>query len=254
MSAALDDGMDFASLAVAGPSELKCATTTKPRGRPRGSLGETAMAIRDAITNLSERFERMTVRQCFYQVETAGVVEKTEGGYRQVQAQVLKMRREGLLEWSFITDGTRWQRKPASYTDAGDYVETVARGYRRDLWQGQDVRIEVWLEKDALADVVYSATRRWDVSLMVSRGQSSATFLHAAAMEAQDAYEEAGVETYIYALYDHDAGGLRAFSAIERELPTHAPDTPIHFERLAVNEDQIREMGSANPTAKEEGP
>ena len=62
----------------------------------------------------------MTVRQVFYQLEMSGVVKKTEAGYRQVQKQLLVMRREGLLGWKFITDGTRWQRKPRSYDDAGD--------------------------------------------------------------------------------------------------------------------------------------
>ena len=104
------------------------------------------------------RYERMTVRQVFYQLEMAGVVEKTESGYRQVQKQVLVMRRTGLLDWEFITDGTRWQRKPASYADAADYIKQIARSYRRDLWQRQNVRIEFWLEKDALADVITDVT------------------------------------------------------------------------------------------------
>ena len=60
----------------------------------------------------------MTVRQAYYAIEVAGVIEKTEGGYRQVQREMLRMRREGLLPWSFVADGTRWQRKPDSYADA----------------------------------------------------------------------------------------------------------------------------------------
>src|SRR5438876_997228 len=108
----------------------------------------------------------MAVRQCFYALETVGVVAKTEGGYRQVQQQALKMRREGLLPWAFITDGTRWQRKPESYGNAVDFIEHAARANRRDLWQGHNVRLECWLEKDALADVIVDATARWDVPLM----------------------------------------------------------------------------------------
>ena len=80
--------------------------TRKSIGRP---LGRTALAIRGAVDGLTGSYERMTVRQVFYQLETLGIVAKTEGGYRQVQQQVLKMRREGLLGWSFITDGTRWK-------------------------------------------------------------------------------------------------------------------------------------------------
>jgi hypothetical protein len=89
------------------------------------------------------RYDRMTVRQAFYALEVARVVEKTEGGYRQVQRQWLPMRRAGLLDWDFITDGTRWQRKPESWSSVDVYVEAFTRGYRRDLWRSQGARIEV---------------------------------------------------------------------------------------------------------------
>ena len=122
-----------------GSGALSCARTQKS-GRP---LGQTALAIRDAVHELTSLYDRMTVRQVFYQLETAGIVEKTEGGYRQVQQQVLRMRRDGLLAWGFITDGTRLQRKPDSHADANGYLDEVVRTYRRDLWQQQDVRIEI---------------------------------------------------------------------------------------------------------------
>jgi hypothetical protein len=60
------------------------------------------------------------------------------------------VRREALLSWDFITDGTRWQRKPDSWYSAQDYLEAAIRGYRRTLWRSQGVRIEVWLEKTRL--------------------------------------------------------------------------------------------------------
>jgi hypothetical protein len=162
---------------------FSCPRTSKSRRRGR-PLGDTALAIRSTVLDLTDRFERMTVRQVFYGLEVQGVVDKTEGGYRQVQKQVLAMRREDLLPWSFITDGTRWQRKPKSYVGVHDYMAHMARTYRRNLWQAQDVRLEIWLEKDALADTIVDATAKWDVPLMVSRGQSSATFLWNAAQAA----------------------------------------------------------------------
>ena len=190
-----------------GVAEFLCPRTRKVRGRPVGRLGTTARAIREAVLDdLVGRYERMTARQVFYALEVAGIVEKTDRGYRQVQKQLLAMRREGLLDWAFITDGTRWQRKPSSYGDVRDYVASVSRSYRRDLWQTQLVRIEVWLEKDALADVVVDVTAPWDVALMVSRGQSSATFIHTAAKLAEAEFDRSGAATFVYALYDHDAG------------------------------------------------
>jgi hypothetical protein len=214
--------------------------TRKPRGRPRGALGPAAKAIREAVLDdLTKRYARMTVRQAFYALVVAAIVAKTEGGYRQVQKQLAAMRRAGDLDWGFIADGTRWMRKPDSYDSAEDYIEAVSRSYRRDLWQSQGVRIEIWLEKDALADIIMEVTDKWDVPLMVSRGQSSLTFLHAAAQEATMAYGYANVSTYIYALYDYDAGGDRASRAVESDLPEFAPGVPITFERLAVTPAQI---------------
>ncbi len=235
-----------------------CPTTIKRRGRPPGKKnGETAAPIRAAITNddpdvkaLTDRFERMTVRQVFYQLETQGVVEKSVAGYRLVQRQVLEMRRKGLLDWDFITDGTRWQRKPVSYTDATDYIAQVSRSYRRDLWQSQKVRIEIWLEKDALADVVTDTTDAWDVSLMVSRGQSSDTFLHSAAEAARDAWLDHDVSTFVYTLYDSDESGEIASEKIEEGFHTFAPLVPITVERLAVTPEQIKAWGLSTRSSK----
>jgi hypothetical protein len=226
-------------------------------GRQKGALGPKANAIREAIYDLVPRYDRMTVRQVFYALTVAGVVPKEESaGYRPVQNQLAKMRREGVLPWEFIADGTRLIRMQSQWDSAADFIEDVRRSYRRNLWRGQGVRIEVWLEKDALAEIVIGVTSRWRVPLMVSRGQSSVTFLHAAAMEAKRAYEDEGTLTYVYALYDHDAGGDRAARAVAQDLPEFAGVT-IEFERLAVTPSQIaawslptRPPKSKDPEAK----
>jgi len=230
--------------------DVSCSRTQKS-GRP---LGATAIAIREAVMNLTELYDRMTVRGAYYQLVGPGVVAKTEGGYRQVQKQVLAMRRAGLLDWSFITDGTRWQRKPRSWDRVEDAMDHMANTYRRHLWQDQDVRIEVWLEKDALADVITDVTTRWDVPLMVSRGQSSATFLWNAAQAAREAWEYDLVSTVIYALYDRDAGGRRAARGVENGLREFAPDVPISFELLSVTDEQVHAWNLPTRPAKKSDP
>jgi hypothetical protein len=227
------------------------------RGRP---LGAKAIAIREAVVDLTDQYDVMTVRQVFYQLVARGIIPKSEnGGYRPVQTQVLKMRREGLLPWSFIADATRWQRKPRTWNSVEDVLAETARTYRRNLWISQGIRVEVWLEKDALAAVAAEATHKWDVPLMVSRGTSSVTFLYEAAQQAREAYLEGGVSTYIFALYDFDAAGRRAARNIERSLrdfarlPSGTP-TPIEFELLAVTEEQISEWSLPTRPAKGSDP
>ena len=40
----------------------------------------------------------------------------------------------------------------SQWSDKDDFLSRRAASYRRDLWRGQGVRIEIWLEKDALAE------------------------------------------------------------------------------------------------------
>lgn len=226
----------------------------KPRGRPKGAIGAKAVAIRNAVLELTDEYDVMTVRQVFYALTVRGVVPKDEkAGYRPVQTQLLRMRRDGLLHWGFISDATRWMRKPTSYDSADDALAATARAYRRNLWISQRVRIEVWLEKDALAGVVMEATDPWDVALMVSRGTSSATFLHASAMNASGAWDE-GIETHIFTLYDKDAAGARCHRTVERGLREYAPATPIVVKRLAVTAKQIEEWDLPTRPAKTTDP
>jgi hypothetical protein len=179
------------------------------------------------------------------------VVPKDEAsGYKPVQKELVRLRREGLLDWSFIADNTRWMRKAMTWRSVEEAIAVWSQSYRRDLWQGQGVRIEVWLEKDALAGVVMEQAEKWGVPLMVTRGTSSITFLYSAAMEARGAWENVGVRTVVLALYDYDMGGVRSSGAVERGLREHAGDAPIEYRQLAVMREQIEEWSLPTRPAK----
>jgi hypothetical protein len=102
---------------------------------------------------------------------------------------------------------------------------------RRDV----DAYAEIWLEKDALAGVVYPITASYDVPLMVARGYASLSFLHSAA----EAINELDIPAYIYHLGDFDPSGVNAGEKIEETLRELAPDASIYFERIAVTPEQI---------------
>ena len=115
----------------------------------------------------------------------------------------------------------------------------TARAYRRNLWRSQNVRVEVWLEKDALAGVVMEATDPWDVALMVSRGQASDTYCYHAAQAIDEAARD-GVKTVILMLYDSDKAGRVAAAKIEEKLHRHSAYQDLtRCELLAVTDEQI---------------
>jgi hypothetical protein len=151
---------------------------------------------------------------------------------------VLKLRRAGLLPYEFIADGTRWQVKEPSWDSARDALDDAVSSYRRALWHNQDVYVEVWSEKDAIASIVSPTTDKWDVPLMIARGFASESFLWSTANTIRR-HDKDGKDIVIYQLGDHDPSGIAAWEHVQARLSQFAPDANIHFERLAVTEDQI---------------
>ena len=233
-----------------GPQLITGTSAAKSRrGRPEAP---GTAEIRGLVDELQGRFKRMTVRQIFYAAEVAELSRRPRPATTACNGCLrgCAARRPELV----VHRGRHWfRRMVAQWDDLADYIDSFEDGYRRNLWRDQGVRLEVWLEKDALAEVVLETTARWRVPLMVSRGQSSLTFLHAAAMDARGAYRRHKTRTWIYALYDHDAGGDRAARAVAKDLPGFAL-VPIHFERLAVTADQIEEWDLPTRPAKDTDP
>jgi hypothetical protein len=196
--------------------------------------------IEDAIYAALLEDAPMTVRQVFYRLVSTGVIGKSEAEYKSTVVRLLgRMRREGAIPFHWISDNTRWMRKPRTWSSLETMLQRTAEAYRRDVWDNQDVYVEVWLEKDALAGVLYEATKTWDVPLMVSRGYSSITYLHSAA----EAIAEQGKPAFIYYFGDYDSSGLDIPRKVEAGLREFAPEAEITFERVAVTDDQIISMG-----------
>jgi hypothetical protein len=207
---------------------------TSPIKRQRSTKAEVE-ARREALLAIVAEMQPMTVRQVFYQATVHGLVEKAESGYAKVQTDLTLMRRDGTLPYDWLADNTRWQRKPRTFDSVEDALNETARFYRKNLWADADAYVEIWLEKDALAGVIYPVTSMYDVPLMVARGYASLSFLHSAAEYINDLT----VPTYIYHLGDYDPSGVNAGEKIESTLREMAPDAEIHFDRIAVTPEQI---------------
>jgi hypothetical protein len=179
----------------------------------------------------------------------SGEVPKEEAGYDVVQRQLLAMRRRGLMPYSWISDNTRWMRKPRTFSSLEDAISDTVRTYRRALWDDQDVYVEIWCEKDALAGVILGETAPWDVPLMVSRGFSSDSYI----FECAQAITAMGKPAFLYYFGDHDPSGVKIDRAVRRGLERLAPDADITFVRAAVTVEQIRGLSLPTRPTKREG-
>ncbi len=208
------------------------------RTRRRRTAREIA-GIRTAILEVLSEQQPATCRGLFYALVARVAISKSENQYRSTVIRLAtEMRKTGRLPYPWLADNTRWMRKPASWSSMQDALDATSRFYRRALWLEQDAYVEVWLEKDALAGVVYSVTETWDVPLMITRGYASLSFLHSAAT----VIEEVGKPVFLYYLGDHDPSGVDISRTVEAELRRMAPSAELTFTRLAVDPDQIRSM------------
>ncbi len=127
--------------------------------------------------------------------------------------------------------------KSVRYGSIEEALEATSRHYRRDYWRELDEYVEVWLEKEALAGVLFRVTDEWGVPLMVTRGFASLSYIHNAA----ETIERIGKPTHIYYFGDYDPSGVEIDRNLERRLREFAPGSEIHFERVAVRRAQIDE-------------
>ncbi|MDP9334304.1 MAG: hypothetical protein M3Q30_13500 [Actinomycetota bacterium] len=225
-------------------------------------------SLRAAMFDIVDTQKPMTVRQVFYRGVGFGLWDKTEADYKNVVCRVLAdMRRDREIPYTWIADGTRWMRKPRTFSSLESALRNTAATYRRALWDHQDMYVEVWLEKEALAGVIVEATDPWDVPLMVTRGYPSLSFLHSASETIRakarprstlsraelgdliDAGDTAAIlretgERLVRVLYlgDRDPSGDDIARNVAEQLEDMS-DVAIEFVRVAVTAEQVETFG-----------
>jgi len=130
---------------------------------------KTIKLIEAARDVLAEN-QPMTVRQVYYQLFSGQVIENNRSAYQAVSSALVDARQEGLIPWEWIEDRLRRPRYVSMWDDLGDFVGSVGRQYRRDVWATQPRLVECWLEKDALSGIFEDVPNPYGVTLNVGRG------------------------------------------------------------------------------------
>ena len=77
---------------------------SRPIKRRRRTWAEISL-LRYRMYEVLEQDHPMTVRQLFYQMVSRGIIEKTEGAYKNIVVRLLgDMRRDGDVPFGWITD------------------------------------------------------------------------------------------------------------------------------------------------------
>ena len=195
-----------------------------------------------------------SVRHVFYRLtdpSLPGSVEKTEAGYRQVQQRVKWLRENEHIPYDWIADMTRAAHWNYGYGDGAQFLNSYLHLYRQDLWTNAAVQVEVWCEARSMVGVLNPVCREFCVPLFPSGGYASDSFLYQAAQQLV----RNGADAVIYHVGDYDDDGLTIADTINRRIPElmrRITSTPpqFRFERLAVTEQQIRDLSLPEKPAK----
>lgn len=191
-----------------------------------------SLPLRQAILAVAASYERMSVRQLYYQLVARGL-PKTETAYKRVCDAAAQLRLDGSLDYRTIVDGSRTRRPVFQHGNLGAALERAHDLYRRNHWLDQPRTVEVWCEKDALSGVIQPVCDRWGVTYVATRGFPSITLRYESAMALRDTAKPAR----IFYFGDHDASGRAISANLEAELRAHGAD--VRVARVALDPEQI---------------
>jgi hypothetical protein len=199
---------------------------------PRGKTAKS-LALIDACHDILEKIQPATVRAVCYQLFVRGLIGSMEKkNTNRVSTQLVYAREEGLVPWEWIVDETREAERPGTWANPESYIPAVMRSYRRDRWEMQSRRVEVWAEKGTVRGTLAPVLRKYGVTFRVMHGHASATALYEAAEESQES------PSCIKVLYcgDFDPSGLH-MSEVDMPDRLWRYDADINLTRVALTEE-----------------
>jgi hypothetical protein len=202
-----------------------------------GSLAIIEVA-NDICRDYQQQGFNLTLRQIYYQFVARGLLANRDENYKRLGSIINDARLCGLMDWSFVQDRTRVTHGNfGGYRDPGQFMDSMAESYFEALWRGQEYRPEVWVEKDALRDVIARAANTYRVPYFSCRGYTSQTAMYDAAKRFERRRNQGLIPVVIH-LGDHDPSGLDMTRDITDRLG-QLSNGYVEVRRIALNMDQI---------------
>lgn len=183
----------------------------------------------------------LTLRQVYYQFVARALIANLERSYKRLGNIISDARRAGLIDWSAIIDRTRHLRKNSSWGSPQDILDSAKESYHRDLWATQDVRFEVWIEKDALVGVIEEICNELDVPFFSCRGYVSDSEMWSAGMRVRR-HNRNGQRVIMLHLGDHDPSGIDMTRDIRDRIALFSGGGDFELKRIALTMEQINDQ------------
>lgn len=175
-------------------------TPRRGRGKARATLD-----LIEACHEILAEIQPATVRAVCYRLFTMKLIPgMNKNSTNKVSTQLVWARENGHIPWEWVVDETREAERVSAWRDPDAIIRAAVRGYRRDYWQDQDYRVEVWSEKGTVRGTLAPVLDELGVTFRVMHGFASATALNTIADESN------ACDKPLIALYvgDFDPSGM----------------------------------------------
>lgn len=217
----------------------------KPHKFVRGKKFDTKTLLEIIIPTV-EKYAAMgltlTLRQLYYQLVTVNAVDNNRKSYEKIIQIVKHARNAGLIDWDHIHDPSRnlTGRNLASDEDPVGFMSRSVNSFNIDWLPDQKVRPFVFVEKNALVQIVARAAMPFGVDVFAMKGYLSTSAAHDMAQHFKYYSEEMGQKVVIVAMSDHDPSGWNlSEEVVERWNDLYKAGVEVR--RVALTMEQIEE-------------
>jgi hypothetical protein len=166
-------------------------------------MARASLDLIDKMYAIAKAAQPITGRGVGYKLFTAGLIASmATPNMKRVYRLLGEARERGMIPWNWIVDETRELERVSTWDNPEQYVKAVSRSYRRDFWNLQPVRVEVWSEKGTVRGVLAPVLDRYGVGFRPVHGFSGKTTVH------DVAEDDDGRPFIILYVGDYDPSGL----------------------------------------------
>ena len=177
-------GQTTSSASVADAFEV-CKQGDEPR-RGRGKAPATLRLI-EACQEILREIQPATVRAVCYRLFTMGLIpDMSKNSTNKVSTQLVWAREQDQIPWEWVVDETREAERVNTWSNSDAIIRAAVLSYRRDYWQDQPHRVEVWSEKGTVRGTIAPVLEDLGVTFRVMHGFASATTINTIADESTD--------------------------------------------------------------------
>lgn len=205
-----------------------------------------------AAKELLEEEHPVTLRRLYYMLFSKRWIDISQETYSRIVIPVMtEARQRGIIPWHHLTDTTRPPQRVPMWGSPELFLQDAPDWYNRDIWEGQDVYIEVWVEKRADLAHVIAAAHPYGITVNAGNGYDGWSSIHDASLRLKP-HEEVGRQCHVLYLGDFDPSGLHMAFSLEERLATFGVSPTFH--RLGVNREDIDEHELPEWPGKESDP